>query len=672
MSDFLQTSEEEAREYQPRYKLIYAVIFIGCTLILGRLWFLQIMSGTELRQFSEKNRVKETKLPSPRGLFLDRENRVLVDNLPGFDASISPQYAKKLEETSEAVGQIIGQSGRAISDLVRKSQRRDGPFRPVKIKDNLSFEEFFRLKLLRWDFPGLNLNESILRYYNLAENGAQLFGYVGEISREQIPKFNEFYQGKFAFDQGDIIGKSGLEETWDTTIRGKDGVAFVEVDARGREAPGDNPNYFGFKPQPAIPGNNLVLTIDKDIQEAAYKAMNRQDAVGPRIGGVVVMKNNGEILAWVNTPSYDPNNFSTGIPPQIWAQLINDPFRPLRNKVIQDHFSPGSTFKPIIALAAISEKVITPDTLINSPGSLKFGRRVYHESHRVNNGLINVIKAIEISSNVFFYKMGIQLGIDRMAPYAKALGLGAKTGVTMTQEVSGLIPTSEWKVKKLGEEWQPGENLSNAIGQGFVLVTALQMAVAYNAIGLDGKVYKPFLIKKILGQDSKVIQEFQPQLVRDASEPNEFGVIIEKSTFKAVREGMRRVVMGDAGTARGSRVEGVEMAGKTGTTQVRSFSAEEIYNRCDSRPLTQRHHGWFVAFAPVENPEITVAVLAQHSCTGSRGGAPIVADIMKAYFEKYHPEMIKAAIEKKAAKGLKPRPVATKSTPPPGADEEVE
>ncbi len=283
--------------------------------------------------------------------------------------------------------------------------------------------------------------------------------------------------------------------------------------------------------------------------------MNRNDSVGPRIGGVVVMKNDGEILAWVNTPSYDPNNFSTGIPPQIWAQLINDPFRPLRNKVIQDHFSPGSTFKPIVALAAISEKVVTPTTLVNSPGTLKFGRRVYHESHRVNNGLINIVKAIEVSSNVFFYKMGIQLGIDRLAPYAKVLGLGAKTGIAMSHEVSGLIPTSEWKVKKLGEEWQPGENLSNAIGQGFVLVTALQMAVAYNAIGLEGKVYKPFLIKKILGQDSKVIQEFQPQLVRDASEPNEFGVVIDKATFKAVREGMKRVVSGEGEqpAAHGSR-----------------------------------------------------------------------------------------------------------------------
>lgn len=661
MSDFLQTSEQEAKEYAPRYKILYAVIFLGFLLIGGRLWFLQILQGTELRQFSEKNRVKETKLPAPRGLFLDRENRVLVDNLPGFDASIAPQYAKKLDETAEAVGEVLGIPGRRIAEDVRKSQRRDGPFRPVRIRDNVSLEEVFRLKLLRWDFPGLNINQNILRYYNLAENGAQLFGYVGEISKEQIPKYNEFYQGKFSFDQGDIIGKSGLEETWDTTIRGRDGISYVEVDARGREAQSEKSNYYGFKPLPAVPGYNLVLTIDKDIQEAAYKAMQRDDHIGPRIGGVVVMKSNGEILAWVNTPSYDPNNFSTGIPPQVWAQLINDPFRPLRNKVIQDHFSPGSTFKPIIALAALQEKVVTPTSVVYAPGTLKFGRRVYHESHKTSHGSINIVKAIEVSSNVFFYKMGIALGIERMAPYAKLLGLGQKSNIAMTHEVSGLIPTSEWKVKKLGEEWQPGENLSTAIGQGFVLVTALQMAVAYNTIGLEGKVVKPMLIKRVLNQDSKVVQEFDPQVLRDATQSNEFGVTIDQANFRTVKQGMRNVVSGQGGTARASKLIGVDMAGKTGTTQVRSFSADEIYKRCDSRPMYLRHHGWFVAFAPYENPEITVAVLAQHACSGAGGGAPVVHDIMKAYFEKYHPEMMKAALEKKAKQ--KPAPVVKAPVP---------
>ncbi|MGZ3723124.1 MAG: penicillin-binding transpeptidase domain-containing protein, partial [Bdellovibrionales bacterium] len=250
----------------------------------------------------------------------------------------------------------------------------------------------------------------------------------------------------------------------------------------------------------------------------------------------------------------------------------------------------------------------------------------------------------------------------------RLLGLGQKSNITLTHEVSGLIPSSEWKLKKLGEEWQPGENLSNAIGQGFVLVTALQMAVAYNAIGLEGPVVRPFLIKKILNQDSKVIQEFEPITLRDATKPNDYGVTIDVANFKTVKEGMRRVVNGEGGTGRGSKLLGIEMAGKTGTTQVRSFSADEIYKRCDSRPIFLRHHGWFVAFAPFEKPEITVAILAQHSCSGAQGGAPVAHDVMMAYFEKYHPEIVKAALEKKNAKDKSAKPVKL----PPSVLEESE
>ncbi len=641
-TDWLKNDEEEAREYWSRYKYVYAAVIIFSCILTARLWQLQIIDGAELRTFSEKNRVKETKLPAPRGLFLDRESRVLVDNLPGFDVTITPQYATNLEETAQALTDILNIPSQEIVKLVQKSRRRDGPFRPVRIKDNLSMDEVFQLKLLRWDHPGLNVNEVIVRSYPLAENGAQVFGYVGEISQSQLPKMNEEYRGKIVLEQGDIIGKNGLEEVWDLAIRGRDGVSYVEVDARGREAPSENPIYFGFKPKPYQSGNNLVLTIDKDIQEAAYKAMvERDDEVGPRIGGIIAMKSNGEILAWVNSPSYNPNLFSTGISSKVWSELLNHPFKPLRNKAIQDHYSPGSTFKPLVAVAALQEKIIRPGTLVFSPSQFKFGRRIYHDHSRAGHGTISVVQAIERSSNVFFYKMGIALGIDRIAAYAKYLGLGARTGIQIPHEVSGLIPTEEWKESALGEAWQPGENLSNAIGQGFVLSTALQMAVAFNAIGLEGPVMRPFIVRKVIDTENHVIREFEPEIVRDTSKPNAEGLVIDKETFRVVKEGMRRVVNGDAGTARGSRIPGVEVAGKTGTTQVRAFSADEIYKKCNTRPLNQRHHGWFVGFAPWDNPKITVAVLAQHACTGSRGAAPIAKDIITAYFQKYHPELIK-------------------------------
>jgi penicillin-binding protein 2 len=647
MNTFLSNPEEEAKEYLPRYKLLYFAVAIVTVLVVSRLWYLQVIQGTELRRFSEKNRVKETKIPAPRGLMLDRNGKVLVDNLPGFEASISPQYATHLEETAQAVGEVLEIPPSRIVQDVKRSRYRNGPFQPVKIKDNLSLDQVYALKMLRWDHPGLNINETILRHYPLGAAASQVLGYVGEISKEQLERLNKDLKEDEAFEQGDIIGKAGLEEIWDQDIRGTDGVSFVEVDARGREAATETAAFLGFQPIEAVPGSNLVLTLDRDLQEVTFKAMHRNDALKDRVGGVVVMKSNGEILAWVNTPSYDPNEFATGISATLWSKLVNDPFKPLRDKVIQDHFSPGSTFKPVVALAALQEHVITPTTYVYAPGFIKFGRRIYHDHNRGGEGNVTVYDALERSSNVFFYKMGIALGIDRMASYAKGLGLGSRTGIGLDNEVPGLIPTSEWKLKAIGEEWQPGENLSNAIGQGFVLTTALQMAVAYNAIGLGGKIYKPHLISRLMSQDNKVLKEFHPQLIRDLSDPKSVPHIDAKN-FEVVREGLRRVMNGQHGTGRFWHIPGVEMAGKTGTSQVMSFAADQIYKDCPSRPIQQRHHGWFVVFAPAENPEITVAVLAEHACHGNMGGAPVARDIIEAYFKKYRPELLK--VDPKLAK----------------------
>ncbi|MCB9026606.1 MAG: penicillin-binding protein 2 [Bdellovibrionaceae bacterium] len=640
MSKYISNTDSEAKEYRGRFKFLYFCVMLASFTILTRLWYLQIIQGHELRDYSEKNRVKETKIDAPRGFFLDRNGEILVQNLPGFSVTISPQYSTKLEETAKAVSEVLNIPADSIIKSVKVSKYKNGPFRPVPIKENLDLTEVFKLKLIRMNHPGLNIQQNILRNYPLKENGAQLFGYVGEISKNQIQLLNTKFSDT-QFEQGDIIGKSGLEEVWERKVHGEPGITFVEVDARGREATTDTPSFLGLKAYKAKPGNNLVLTIDKDIQIAAYQAMQRDDKIGPRIGSLVAIKNNGEILAWVNSPSFDPNEFSKGISNEIWEKLINDPFKPLRNKIIQDHYAPGSTFKPLIALAALQEKVITPSTIVFAPGFIKFGRRLYHDHSKQGHGNINVIQAIERSSNVFFYKMGISLGIDKMFQYASAFGIGNKTEINLFNEVPGLMPNSEWKKRQYGEEWQPGENLSNAIGQGFVLTTPLQMALAFNAIGTDGKLFKPFIVKKIMDHKENMISEYSPHLVRDISLPDENGFFIDKKNFKVVKEGMRLVVNGERGTARWYQIPGVEIAGKTGTAQVRSFSAEQIYDKCHERPIEERHHGWFVGFAPADYPEITVAVLAEHACAGSSGGAPIVKDVIKAYFEKYHPEKLK-------------------------------
>lgn len=643
---FIASHEQEAREYASRYRLVYGLIFFTAIIFTIRLWYLQINEGAELRQFSEQNSIKETKIPAPRGILYDRNGQILVENLPGFEASISPQFISDLDETSNALGKALKIPPANIIAMVQKSKRLNGPFRAVRIKDNLSREEIFALELLKLDYSGIDIKEAVIRSYPLHDDGAQLFGYVGEISKRQLPILNEKFKGQYKFQQGDIIGKSGLEEFLDRYIRGKDGVSLLQVDARGRETHREAPSFIGSMSgtQDAIPGHNIILTIDRDLQETAYKAFQNTGYTG----GAFVMRTNGEVLAMIDYPSFDPNEFSTGISPELWSKLINDPDKPLRNKIIQDHNSPGSTFKPIVAVAALSEKVVSPTTIVSCPGVMKFGNRPYHDTLKGGHGDLVITQAIEQSANIFFYKMGIALGIDKMYRYANALGVGHKTGIDINGEVSGLMPNAQWKQDSYGEEWQPGENLSNAIGQGFVLTTPIQMAIAYNAIGTLGKMVKPFLVKKVLTPDNKVVQENEPVVLRDLSQPtqNPNDVVIDKKVFETVKEGMRLVVNGDHGTARGSKLSFIEMAGKTGTSQVMSFSADQIYVTCESRPRHQRHHGWFIGYAPAQNPEIAFGILAEHACHGSRA-APVAKEIVRAWVTKYHPEWLNDNVQQK-------------------------
>jgi len=637
------SNPEEAKELLPRYKLFYTAIGFTFFVFITRLWYLQIIEGSELRDFSEKNRFKQTKVVAPRGLILDREGRILVENRPGFEAILSPQYIEDIDEVAATLAPLLGTEKDKIIAKVEKSRRQNGPYAIVKVKENLNREEVFRLKRIRLDTPGLEIRETVLRSYPLRGNGAQLFGFVGEISKKQIPIYNQLYKG-INFDQGDIIGKSGLEEVLEREIRGQDGQQLVQVDAHGRETTMQTPNIAGDRVRDieSTPGYTAVLTIDKDIQDAAYKSFSDDK----RIGGVVAMRSDGEILAWVSTPTFDPNEFATVVSPQTWNEMINDPFKPLRNKVIQDYFPPGSTFKAFMAVASLQEKVITPTTIINCPGMIMFGRRAYHDSLKQGHGNITVYEAIEQSSNVFFYKMGIALGIDKMYNYISTFGIGQKSGIELQHESPGVMPNSAWKKQAMGEEWQPGENLTAAIGQGFVQATPIQMAVGYNAIATGGKVMRPFVVKKIVDADGKSVHETQSKVVRDLTQPQATGIQVDPQTFVVVRDALRRVVQGSRGTARRVHIPGADIAGKTGTSQVMGFAASDIYNLCEKRPIMQRHHGWFVAFAPAENPEIAVAALAEHSCHGASGAGPVVKEVMRAYFEKYHPDRIAEYLKK--------------------------
>jgi len=614
LSDYL-ANPEETKEYGSRFRLMYFAIAAVMAIFGFRLWVLQIIQGNELRNFSEQNRIKENFIPAPRGMIFDRNNSILVDNKPGLVVTLTPQYVVDYEKTAQAVGETVNINATSIVNRLKISRRRNGHFFPVRIKENVTMDEVARLERLRMDYPGLDIDMGIRRSYHLNESGAQLFGYVGEISEEELRRINAKREREDYLKQGELIGKAGLEHMYDRELRGQRGLQFVQVDARGREAESKENDLLKDMPRflDADPGVNLVLNIDKDVQAATYKAFVEENK---RLGAVVAMNpNNGEVLSWISSPAYNPNEFSHGISPRVWAELANDPFQILRNKVIQTHTPPGSTFKAIVALAALQEKVITPKTSYFCRGFLKFGRRNYHCHSRGGHGDVNVYQALEKSCDIYFYRLGMALGIDRIAKYADALGFGHRTGIKLAGEVPGLMPTEAWKKKAIGEEWQPGENLSNAIGQGFVLSNPLQLAVAYGAIGTDGKVYKPFVVKKVVNNNGEVLKEYQPELVKDLSQPQEDGTHIDLENFEIVKKGLKLVANGDSGTARWYKIPGVEMAGKTGTVQLFSLSADQVYSKCENRPIRQRHHGWYVAYAPADKPEIVVSVLAEHAAT---------------------------------------------------------
>jgi penicillin-binding protein 2 len=640
MSLHLRTPEEEVKEYSSQYKVIYAVVLVSGLLFFLRLWYLQVYEGNEHRYISERNLVKKSTIYAPRGRILDREGRILVDNQAGFEATITPQYATKLEETSKKIAPILNLPESRITKTVKKEARKNGKYRPVRIKENLSRDEVVRLSRLQLDHPGLNINMFIKRTYPFHENGAQVLGYVGEISEKELPKLNKGKSRKDRFKQGDIIGKSGLELTYDELLRGEDGLKFIQVDAFGRETRLNTKGLFGAfqSKEEAKPGNHLGLTIDADIQEAAYKAFNLNEKIG---AAVALDPKSGEVLAWVNAPSYDPNNFTTGISNKLWKQLINDPFKPMINKVIQDHNPPGSTFKAVVALAGIEKGFITPNTTHHCPGKLRLGRKTYHCHLKYGHGKVNLTEALERSCNVFFYRVASQLGIDNIAHYARALGGGKKTGIDLKREIAGLIPDSEWKLKNIREAWQPGETLSNAIGQGYVLMTPLQLASVFSGIANDGIIYKPHIVKKVLNSEDQVIEEKQAEVLYDVR-PKDSPSYISQKAFRMVKKGLWAVNNGEKGTAKWWKIPGVEIAGKTGTAQLFNLSSDQVFAKCEERPIKQRHHGWYVGFAPFDDPKIVVAVLAEHACHGSTGGAPVARDIIRAYMKKYFPEEIKS------------------------------
>ena len=614
--------DEVIRSHKNRSMIITRGLFVAFAIVAARLWYLQIYKGDILYDYSLRNRLRREVVEAPRGMIFSRNNKMLVNNVPRFDAVLTPQYLKNRKETLKRLGNILSLDIETINKILKKYSTLP-KYKPVVIKKNISREEVAKIETENSNVPGVSVEAFISREYLNKEVDSHLLGYISEITKSQIPRLRK--RNSFPYKLRHLVGQYGLEEILDVTLRGNDGHEFVEVDALGRKKRHINiDNFFkGIENLPSIPGKNLRLTIDQDLQRSAF------EAIADKVGAVVALKvDTGEVLAMVSKPGFDPSQFSRGLSSTYWASLVNDPRKPLRNRTIQDHYPPGSTYKPIMALAALEEGIFTDKTTVKCSGSFKFGRRRFHCWKKYGHGTVDVYKAIRESCDVYFYKIAQKLDIDTLSKYATFFGLGKKTKIEIGREAPGLIPTRAWKKRRFGKEWIKGETLSCVIGQSYVLATPLQLAVSYAGLATGGRIYRPYLIKEIFSNSGKVEKRYRPKLISESQ--------FKPHNMKVIQEALHQVANNPKGTAWWRRGVGNDMSGKTGTSQVTRFSSEKIYAKCTELEYKYRHHGLFVAYAPKENPQIVVSAIVEHGCSSSKA-VPLVEKVISTYLKKYHP-----------------------------------
>lgn len=580
-----------------------------------RLFQLQILQGEDLASRSQANYVRTVRLEAQRGAIVDREGRTIAASRPAYGVDLIPHEIRNPWRTYSVLGAILGEDPTRIAEKVgRPTGRRR--FQPVNLSKDLPSEARAQVAEHRYAMPGVELYRKPLRDYVHGDLAAQLLGTIGEIDAEELA--SDEYVG---YRSGETVGKTGLESTHERHLRGRAGGVNLVVDVAGREID----EIDRLEP---TPGGRLVLSLDLDLQRAAEDAFESPDPEKPdRMGALVALDpRNGDVLALVSAPAYDANVFAGGVDRETWKALNADEWRPLRNRAIAGVYPPGSTYKAIVAAAGLAEGVVEASTVVPCPGWFRLGRRTYRCWKRAGHGPVDLEQALAASCDVYFYELGRQLGVETLARYARRFGLGQPTGVDLRGEVGGLVPTPEWKLRARGERWIDGETISLSIGQGANLTTPLQLAVAYAVIANGGHLVEPRLVLRRETWDGEVVEEI-PTVVRERD-------VIAEPILEAVTRGLQRVVMDPSGTGRRAAVPGISVAGKSGTTQVVSLDLVEGLEP-EQIPVKYRDHALFVAFAPVEAPEIVVVAVAEHA--GEGGGAvaaPMVQRVLAEYFRK--------------------------------------
>lgn len=611
------------------YIIIIITIFI---LLVLRLIYLQLLNSEYFKDRSENNLLRTVYVQAPRGVIYDRDGQVLVSNRPSFNVEITTEDCPDIPKVLNKLSQISNISYDELNKKVKDHSKRRR-FEPKVLIKDIDRDLLAKIVVHKYELPGIIINVIPSREYKYKNFASHVIGYIRELTQEQLksPRF-----AKLGYIMGDIVGQFGIEAKWEEYLQGKKGVQLVKVNANGIRISEES-----FDSE--VPGHNIYLTIDKDVQLASDEALKEQK------GAIVALNpQNGEILAMSSSPSFDPNIFTSELTTETWKDL-NGPSKKLHNRAIQGAYPPGSVFKAVMAVAGLTEGVITPNTKINCPGYLSFGKRRYHCHKHSGHGPVNLEMAMTLSCDVYFYVLGQRLGIDRIHEYAKKFGLDRKSGINLQNENPGLIPSTQWKKKYYKntpsqQKWFPGETLSVAIGQGANLVTPLQQANMIATIVNGGTLYEPHLIKKIVSNDQQFIDEdFGKKVIEQVDVP--------KEVLEEVKKSLVSVVNHERGTGKRARIDkrfDITVGGKSGTSQVIGLN----YKIKDD---AHKDHGWFVGFAPAENPEIVVAVLAENGGGGGAVAAPIVKTVLEAYFNKKYPLKDKEDEEKDKKENLKKR-----------------
>ncbi|MDR1166415.1 MAG: penicillin-binding protein 2 [Deltaproteobacteria bacterium] len=594
-----------------RFFWIHWALILAFGLIVSRLWVLQIAMGEEYREKSDTNHTRFTQIPTTRGLIMDRDGRVLVENSVSFELLLTPKEAGEdfeVKALSAEVGRVTGRDPQELYQKFKGFQNARA-FEPNVWITGLSRADIALLETRRYQTRGLSVRVNGMRRPVNGNFAPHVIGYLGEINQAQLQ--SEKYPG---LSQGDLIGQSGVEQSMEPYLQGQKGQRLMTVDSRGRLLEELESKY-------PDPGLSLHLTIDSRMQRVS------QALLGERAGAIVVMDpRNFEILALASSPYFNLDDFMGGISTERWKSLVDDPNHPMENRAVSGQYPPGSTFKIVMSISALSEGVITPDTVFHCAGALRLGNHLFGCWNKRGHGSVNLHRSLKESCDVYYYEVGRRLGVDRLAKKARAFfGLGRALGVDLTTEQPGLVPDQDWKTRRFKAPWNAGETLPVSIGQGYLLATPLQVA-QYTAVAANGgTLMRPHLVREITDFEGQLIRRVEPEIISQ--------VDINPDFMRKVRGGLEAVAMEPGGTGRRAQVPGIRIAGKTGTAQVVSLKRYQGYAR-GGRPYKYQDHAWYTSYAPADDPEVVVTVLLEHSGGGGAVAGPVAGKVLAAYFDQ--------------------------------------